>query len=151
MAYLLDNNNQVITGFQGWLIKVGSGLVEIPTTMIAGETYKISPNQRMEESAERDVTGVLHRETVSNKPVKIEFDTPQMVTNSQVAALNTIFSNAYSNAGERKLLVAYYDPEEDCYKQESCYIPNIEFPIRNIDTEAKVITYDSIRYAFIGY
>ena len=148
---LLDNNNDPITGFQGWLVKVGSGLTLIPTKYIAAETYKITPDQRMEETAERDVTGKLHRETVENMPVKIEFETPPMLSNTDVAALNTILSNAYSSAPERKLLVAYYDPEEDAYKQEYCYVPNVDYPIRNIDVTGKKITYDAIRYAFIGY
>ena len=110
--------------FSGYLIKVGSPAVEIPLKYMRAETYKVTPNQRLEWSAERDVTGVLHRETTPNMPPKIEFNTPLM-TNSDINALNTILSNAYSVAAERKLSVTYYDPESDTYKTHDCYMPDV--------------------------
>ena len=74
--------------FSGYLIKVGS--TEIPLTYMRAETYSVTPNQRMEWSAERDINGNLHRKTVSNMPPKIEFKTPLM-TNREIAALNAMF------------------------------------------------------------
>ena len=142
--------SDILRNFQGWLLKVGSGMALVPTEMIKAETYKVSPNQRMEETAERDSTGVLWRETVPNMPPKIEFNTPAAY-DTDVNALNAIFRAAYSNEQERKLTVAFYDPEENVYKSWECYMPNIDFPIRTIDIDAKTILYDEIRYAFIGY
>lgn len=138
--------------FTGYLIKVGaSGYeVEIPLKYMRAETYTVTPNQRLEWSAERDVTGVLHRETVANQPPKIEFTTPLM-TNSDINALNTILSTAYSVAAERKLRVTYYDPESDSYKSHDCYMPDVHYQIRNVDTVKNVINYEELRYAFIGY
>lgn len=137
--------------FSGYLIKVGTGTpVEIPLKYMRAETYSVTPNQRLEWSAERDVTGVLHRETTANMPPKIEFNTPLM-TNKDIKALNTILSNAYSNATERKLRVTYYDPESDTYKSHDCYMPDVKYEIRNVDTAKNVINYEELRYAFIGY
>lgn len=136
--------------FSGYLIKVGSPAVEIPLKYMRAETYKVTPNQRLEWSAERDVTGVLHRETTPNMPPKIEFNTPLM-TNKDIKALNTILSNAYSNATERKLSVNYYDPESDSYKTHDCYMPDVAYEIRNVDAVNNVINYEQLRYAFIGY
>ena len=138
--------------FTGYLIKVGaSGYeVEIPLKYMRAETYTVTPNQRLEWSAERDVTGVLHRETTPNMPPKIEFSTPLM-TNSDINALNTILSAAYSVAAERKLRVTYYDPESDSYKSHDCYMPDVHYQIRNVDTANNVINYEELRYAFIGY
>lgn len=136
--------------FNGYLIKVGSPAVEIPLKYMRAETYSVTPNQRLEWSAERDVTGVLHRETTANMPPKIEFNTPLM-TNKDIKALNTILSNAYSNATERKLSVTYYDPESDTYKTHDCYMPDVKYEIRNVDTVNNVINYEELRYAFIGY
>ena len=105
--------------FSGYLIKVGTGTpVEIPLKYMRAETYSVTPNQRLEWSAERDVTGVLHRETTPNMPPKIEFNTPLM-TNKDIKALNTILSNAYSVAAERKLSVTYYDPESDTRRENA--------------------------------
>ena len=138
--------------FSGYLIKVGpSGSeVEIPLKYMRAETYSVTPNQRLEWSAERDVTGVLHRETTPNMPPKIEFNTPLM-TNKDIKALNTILSAAYSVAAERKLRVTYYDPETDSYKTHDCYMPDVKYEIRNVDTVNNVINYQELRYAFIGY
>lgn len=138
--------------FSGYLIKVGpSGSeVEIPLKYMRAETYSVTPDQRLEWSAERDVTGVLHRETVANMPPKIEFNTPLM-TNSDINALNTILSTAYSVAAERKLRVTYYDPESDSYKAHDCYMPDVKYEMRMVDTVNNVIHYNELRYAFIGY
>lgn len=138
--------------FSGYLIKVGpSGSeVEIPLEYMRAETYTVTPNQRMEWSAERDVNGYLHRVTVQNQPPKIEFSTPLM-TNSDINALNAILSTAYSNVSERKLRVTYYDPESDSYKTHDCYMPDVHYSIRNVDTAHNVINYEELRYAFIGY
>lgn len=136
--------------FSGYLIKVGTPGVVIPLKYMRAETYKVTPNQRLEWSAERDITGVLHRETVQNMPPKIEFNTPLM-TNRDINALNTILNSAYSNANERKLSVEYYDPESDTYKTHDCYMPDVEYEIRNVDAVNNVINYEELRYAFIGY
>ena len=140
--------------FSGYLIKVCSTqngtYTEIPITYMRAETYSVTPNQRMEWSAERDINGYLHRQTVANTPPKIEFETPLM-TNAEVNALNTIISGAYSVAAERKLWVQYYDPETDSYKKHECYMPDVQYEIRNVDTVNRVINYEQLRYAFIGY
>lgn len=124
--------------------------VEIPLKYIRAETYSITPAQRMEWSAERDINGYLHRQTVQNKPPKIEWETPLM-TNTDIVALNGIISAAYSNVEERKLWVQFYDPSSDTYKKHQCYMPDIEYVIRNVDATHNVINYEQIRYAFIGY
>ena len=124
--------------------------VEIPLTYMRAETYTVTPNQRMEWSAERDINGFLHRQTVANQPPKIEFETPLM-TNAKVNTLNTIISAAYSNNNERKLWVQYYDPETDSYKKHECYMPDVKYEIRNVDAANNIINYNQLRYAFIGY
>lgn len=139
--------------FTGYLIKVGpssSSLTEIPLKYMRAETYSVTPNQRMEWSAERDVNGYLHRQTVENMPPKIEFKTPLM-NNADINALNTILSNAYSSVSERKLFVQYYDPETDTYKTHECYMPDVKYEIRNVDALHNVVNYEELRYAFIGY
>ena len=142
----------LVSGFQGWLIKVvNNGTpVEIPLKYMRAETYTVTPDQRMEWSAERDVTGVLHRETVANTPPKIEFSTPLM-TNSDIAALNTIIQSAFTNALGRDITVQFYDPEKDEYWEWDCYMPDVHYSIRNVDIVNRIINYEELRYAFIGY
>lgn len=134
--------------FSGYLIKVGS--TEIPLTYMRAETYSVTPNQRMEWSAERDINGNLHRKTVSNMPPKIEFKTPLM-TNREIAALNAMFQSAFTVPSERKLPVTYYDAETDSYKTHDCYMPDTQYQIRNVDIAKNIINYEELRFAFIGY
>lgn len=140
--------------FAGWLIKVSSTpsgtATEIPLKYIRAETYVVTPQQRMEWSAERDINGYLHRQTVDNKPPKIEFETPLM-TNTDINALNTILRSAYSNQSERKLWVSYYAPDSDSYITHECYMPDVQYKMRSVDSANRVINYEQIRYAFIGY
>lgn len=140
--------------FSGYLIKVKnqttSAYVEIPLKYMRAETYSVTPQQRMEWSAERDVNGFLHRVTVPNMPPKIEFETPLM-NNTEIATLNTIIQNGYIDASERKVNIQYYDPESDSYKTHDCYLPDVNYNIRNVDVTNRVINYEQLRYAFIGY
>lgn len=138
--------------FSGYLIKVSNSengtYTEIPLKYIRAETYSVTPNQRMEWSAERDINGYLHRQVVANKPPKIEFETPLM-TNTEIAALNSLIN--FEVAAERRLWVQFYDPGSNAYKKHPCYMPDIEYRIRNVDTTKNVVNYEQLRYAFIGY
>ena len=138
--------------FSGYLIKVSNSengtYAEIPLKYIRAETYSVTPNQRMEWSAERDINGYLHRHVVANKPPKIEFETPLM-TNTEIAALNSLIN--FEVAAERRLWVQFYDPGSNAYKKHPCYMPDIEYKIRNVDAANNVVNYEQIRYAFIGY
>lgn len=138
--------------FAGYLIIVGTGdnANFVPLKYMRAETYSVTPQQRMEWSAERDVNGNLHRVTVANMPPKIEFKTPLM-TNTKIKELNDILQRAYTDATQRKLPVTYYDPESDSYKTHDCYMPDVEYVIRNVDDTNNVINYEELRYAFIGY
>lgn len=158
--YIWSSNNQTLSavltapaaGFAGWLIKcVTNGTpVEIPLKYMRAETYTVTPDQRMEWSAERDVTGVLHRETVQNLPPKIEFNTPLM-TNSDINALNSIIKAAFTSYLQRNITIQFYDPERDEYWEWDCYMPDVKYHIRNADTANNIINYEELRYAFIGY
>ena len=136
--------------FQGYLISVGDNHVEIPMKFMRAETYSVTPDQRMEWSAERDINGYLHRSVVENKPPKIEFNTPLM-TNADIVELNTIIQSAYTVQEERKIPIRYYDPESDTYKDHECYMPDVQYKIRNVDIANNIINYEELRYAFIGY
>jgi len=137
--------------YSGYLIKIGgSNGVDLPMKYIKAESYKSTPDQRMEVKATRDTTGVLHRNTVVHKASKIEFETPP-ITNSDVSALNTIFSNAYTDALQRKLTIQFYDEETDSYREADCYMPDVQYTIYRIDNVKNIIYYNPIRFAFIEY
>ena len=133
------------------LLKLGgsSGTV-FPMKYIKVEGYNVTPNQRMETEAKRDVTGTLHRSTVAHTATKVEFNTPNM-TNLDVDAMMTLFRNAWTSTAERKLTLYYYDMETNDYKTGTFYMPDIQFQIDHIDNTNGIIYYKETRIAFIEY
>ena len=138
--------------FNGKLIelKTGANYVEFPLTYMKAESYKVTPNQRMESSANRATTGVLHRTTVTHTASKIDFNTPPL-TNSEVNAIHTLLSNAYTDSLQRKLDLRYYDPSSDSYKTGTFYVPDVDYEINRIEKSVNRIHYNPIRFAFIEY
>lgn len=130
--------------YNGYLLKVGGK--QIPNKFIQLSTYSITPNQRMESSAERDTTGMLHRETCEHTATKIEFNTPY-IRGVEVAELNTLLDIAGDH--QRNVTVEYFDPETQSYKDADCYMPDVQYSIYSeINND---LLYSPIRYAFIEY
>ena len=137
--------------YNGYLIKLGGSSGQIlPNRFIAMENYSCTPNQRMESKANRAVTGLLHRTTVEHTATKIEFTTP-MLTNVELAELNTMLRTHFSNTLERKITIQYYDMETDTYKVGNCYMPDVQYKISRINKDTNTVYYEGIRYAFIEY
>lgn len=137
--------------YNNYLILLGGvGGDVFPLEYIHYETYKVTPNQRMDIEAGRDSTGLLHRSVVSHSATKIEFETPYMDSN-RVGTMMALIKKWWISTQERKIKVRYYDPETDSYKTGTFYMPDIEFNIRNIDTVNEVVNYEPIRIAFIEY
>ena len=136
--------------FNGKLIelKTGANYIELSLKYIKAESYKVTPNQRMEASANRATTGLLVRNTVSHTSSKIEFETPT-ITNTEVNAIHTLLSNAYTDSLQRKLDIRYYDPSSDSYKTGTVYVPDVDFNIMRVD--GTKIWYSPVRFAFIEY
>ena len=124
--------------------------VDFPQKIIKAESYKVTPDQRMETSASRSASGVLKRTTATHTASKIEFNTVP-INNTDISAIHGMLLAAYSDQQQRKLYVRYYDPAVDDYKGGDFYIPDIDYNILRIDTAKNVIYYDSIRFAFIEY
>lgn len=136
--------------YSGYLLKAGgtSG-TEIPLTYMKLESYKITPNQRLETSAERDADGLLVRETVSHSPSKVEFETRDLVT-SELSALMAIITGAYTDVTARKLTLQYYVPDLNDYQEGTFYVPDIPFTIyRQVSSSS--LHYKPVRIAFIEY
>ena len=137
--------------FNGYLIKVGgsSGTV-LPMKHMRHESYKATPDQRLETDAKRDLTGLLHRNTVEHTATKIEIETP-VITNIDLQSLLTILRSHWSNQLERKVTIQYYNEETDGYKTAECYVPDIDYTIDHIDLTKNIVFYKPVRIAFIEY
>ena len=137
--------------FSGYLIKLGGSSGEVlSTNYMKYDSYKISPNQRMETEAGRSVTGLLHRTTVEHTSTKIEFEVPAM-TNTQLAAFNYLIKSHFTNPRERKLTIEYYNEEDNDYRVADVYVPDIQYSFERIDLNTNTIYYKEFRIAFIEY
>lgn len=122
--------------------------VTVPLKYMRYEEYKVTPNQMIDLDSYVSETGVLIRNVLDHTRSKIEFNTPY-ITSTDWNALWSIISDGFSDAKARKCRIIYYDPLSDTYKNATCYVPDVELTIRNIDNG--IINYDGIRVAFIEY
>ena len=133
--------------YQGYLIKVG-GYTISGKKYIKAESYNVTKNIQDLDSY-RDANGVLHRTALDHAPLKIEFETPPLLTNEDIGEL---FSNIRENSlvlKERKVSVTAYVPELDDYVTQEMYMPDPKFSIYGVFDN--VIKYNPVRIAFIGY
>lgn len=133
--------------YAGYLIKVGD--YEIPAQKyIKAQSYKVSLNIQDLDSY-RDANGVLHRNVLEHKVGKVEFETPAMLTNKELAEFFKNISEQYTVPAERKFIGTVYIPIIDDYISQDMYMVDPAITIYRIsDNEIK---YNPIRIAFIGY
>lgn len=131
--------------FAGYLLKVNGTL--FPTKFIKLATYDVTPNQRIETSADRSASGVLVRATVSHTPSKIEFQTPHLYE-EDVQTLVGLLNMGKSNL-QRNVTLDYFCPDTQSYQSGTFYIPDTKFSIYRIDNGR--LMYQPVRVAFIEY
>lgn len=133
--------------YSGFLIKVGD--YTIPANKyIAASSYTVTRNVQDLES-HRDADGKLHRDVLEHCVHKVEFETPALLTDTDVADLFSAICKNYVKKEERKVLATIYVPEFDTYESQYMYMPDPSFTIYS--NANGVIKYNPIRIAFIGY
>lgn len=133
--------------YSGYLVKVGE--YTIPADKyIKTQSYKATLSVQDLDSY-RDANGVLHRTALAHRVNKIEFETPALLTNTEVAELFNNIANNYTVPAERKFVGTFYVPELDEYVSQDMYMSDPSFPIYGIFDG--VIKYSAIRIAFIAY
>lgn len=133
--------------YSGFLIKVGN--YKIPANKyIAASSYTVTRNVQDLDSY-RDANGELHRTALEHYVHKVEFETPALLTNTDIAELFSSIRKNYVNEAERKVLATVYVPEFDTYESQYMYMSDPSFPIYS--NANGVIKYNPIRIALIGY
>ena len=132
--------------YQGWLIKFGN--YTIPTNkFIRADSYKPYVNMQ-DVDPYIDAEGYEHRNPVDLKAAKIEFETPEMLTNTEFEEFMRNIRANYTNPKGREGILTAYIPEYDDYVTQKCYIADFQPQVYgNYDG---VIHYRAIRFAFIG-
>ena len=132
--------------YAGYLLKVGG--TTLPLTYMQVESYKVTPNQRLETSAERNVNGVLMRATIAHTPSKIEFNTVHL-REAELRSFMALLTGAYTSARERKLTLEFFCPDTGLYQTGAVYVPDIDFTIYSAANGD--LLYAPFRVAFIEY
>ena len=135
-------------GFNGYLLKVGNYEID-GYKYINYADYNVTWNSQDLDSY-RDANGVLHRNALSHRVAKVEFELREGLTNDEVATFMGNISSNYTNATERKASVTVFVPELNDYVTQDMYMSDPQFKIRRIDRN-NVIKYEKTRIAFIGY
>lgn len=140
--------------FDGTLITVG------PNTnsefAIDGEYYinwdKYNVTRLIQDlDSYRDANGVLHRNALDHIPIKVEFETRENLTNTDVGTFFSRIRANYTVPAERKAIIRAYVPELDDYITQPMYMADPQIKIKRIEDSTNTIKYESIRVAFIGY
>ena len=133
-----------MSGFAGYLLKV-NGTV-LPTKFIKLSTYDATPNQRIEESADRSAGGVLISSTCEHTTSKIELNTPYLKGDDVAQLVSILGINSKSNL-KREATVEFFCPDTQTYQTGTFYVPDTHFSIYSVS--GNELTYMPIRIALI--
>lgn len=139
--------------YNGYLLRIKapdgseSGDWDFPHEYIKADTYSAYLNMQDLEPW-TDANGYLHRNAVDLKAIKIEFETPAMLTNTDLTEIMRKLIAHYTNSVQRRLIIEAYIPEWDDYWQQDAYLADFTPQIYGIFDN--VIKYNPIRFAFIG-
>lgn len=131
--------------YSGWLLKIGNYIV--PMSFMKAETY--SPYVNMQDLDDYyDANGYLHRNSVELKALKVEFETPAMLTDKAFSAVMNKIRQQFTNQTGRACYITAYIPEYDDYVTQYGYMADFQPAIYG--TYGGQIHYNSVRLAFIG-
>ena len=131
--------------YAGYLLKIGSYI--IPKKFFKPQSY--SPYVNMQDVEDyADANGYLHRNPVELKASKVEFETPAMLTQTDLnELLGNIRENIIGEAG-RELYFTAYIPEYDDYVTQKGYLA--DFKPQMYYADDTTIKYNSIKFSVIG-
>ena len=132
--------------YKGYLIKVGNYI--IPLSMIKAESYKVT-NYSQDLDSYNSIDGALHRTSLELQAPKVEFETKNMLNNTEMSALMLGIKANYTIPLEKRASVEVYVPELDKYITNDMYMA--DFTPTMYSADASVIKYLSTRIAFISY
>ena len=145
-VFFMHKIGGVFVAYQGYLIKFGE--YTIPANkFIRADSY--SPYVNMQDvDPYTDLEGYVHRNPVELKALKVEFETPAMLTNISFSELMNNIRNNYVNAKGREGYITAYIAEYDDYVTQYGYLA--DFTPKIYSNYGGIVRYEPIRLAFIG-
>lgn len=132
--------------YSGWLLKIGNYIIPADK-FIKADSY--SPYVNMQDLDDyTDANGYLHRNAVELKALKVEFETPAMLTNVEFSELMKNIRDNFTVENKRECVITAYIPEYDDYVTQTGYMADFQPQIYG--TYGGMIHYNPVRLAFIG-
>lgn len=149
------------SNYLGWLIKIGdpeTGYI-IPTDrFIRADSYTASAYMQ-DLDPWTDADGYVHRNAVQLKALKVEFETPAMLTDEDFAELMWNIDMNLTNAVANECYITAFIPRYNRYDTQKGYLADIDPQIYGNYEKIKnekgevingILRYNPIRFAFIG-
>lgn len=144
------------SNYAGWLVKIGTGegAYTIPSNrFIAADSYKAYANMQ-DLDPWTDADGYLHRNAVRLKALKVEFETPAMLTDDDVAEFFYHIDRNITNADANECYITAFVQRYNQYFTQKGYLVDVEPQIYgNYERNSAgngILHYDPIRIAFVG-
>lgn len=134
-----------ISNYSGWLLKIGE--YQFPAKYIAANTYQAYDNMQ-DVNPWVDENGYTHRDAVELKAIKVEFETPAMLTDDDLSEIISNIQHNIVNRNENGCYITAYIPRLNDYVTQYGYMADFQPQIYG--TYGGVIHYNPIRFAFIG-
>lgn len=131
--------------YSGFLLKIGE--YTVPFKFLKADSYSVGVKMQ-DIDAWTDADGYLHREAVELKVVKVEFETPNIITDRKLEEFLSNVRENYIIPKARECLITAYVPEYDEYVTQRAYLADFTPTIYYADENT--IKYNPIRFAFIG-
>lgn len=124
----------------------GNGFVGFPNKFIKFNDYKITPQTRLDlDSSLSTADGKLHRTVLPHRRSKVEFNTPDGLTDLDFEVCVSYFPNN----DERKCTLKYFDFSTGDYSTGEFYMPDWTASIHMIKNGRMIM--NACRFAFIEY
>ena len=134
--------------FNGSLIALSGD--NFPLTYVFKESYKITPDARLDLDPFRSTEGYLMRNVLAHTASKVTFQVKPM-WNEQHAEMWSFIRAHYTNELERKVELTYWQPETDDYKTGEFYIPDFSPQMDLVSYNPPKILILSYELQFIEY
>lgn len=131
--------------FDNYLIMVGS--YTIPNKYIKYDSWS-STYETLDFDSYRDANGLLHRNALADRKLKVEFSTPYMRKSDWDALMTGIRGQFISSTEQSANVKAYIDEIGD-YVTQKCYLVNVNPKIAQNSPTG--IIYQPTRICFIAY
>ena len=130
--------------YSGFLLKIGDYEIDAKK-YIKADSY--SPYVNMQDlDPWTDTNGYTHRNAVELKALKVEFETPAMLTDKEFETLMSNIRKQFVKEAGRECYITAYIPEMCGYVTQYGYMADFQPTIYS--TAGCIIRYDPIRLAF---